>query len=120
VPALKIITPQYFKLCDEQPKRNDPYRFTRLRIVPNNLAKSLGPKSVTLSGTVKDSGGSGLVGRSIRIFSDQNMTSLLGQTYTTSGGAWSLAVPGASSSPFVAIAQSEQGENSEVFIFPST
>lgn len=116
MPALRIISISPVLLLDNHPRRNDPARLSTLRIVSPQPKIMVGPGTVTLSGTVKNADGVGLVGRSVRIYADQLMSVMLGHTYSGTGGAFSLSVPGGAGSRYVSVAQGEGSENAQVFI----
>jgi len=87
-----------------------------LRIVPANIIR-LSPTILmtTLSGTVKNGEGTGLPRRTVRIFSDQSLTTQVAYTYTDADGAFSVEVPTGPGALFTAVAQGEADENCVIF-----
>jgi len=87
-----------------------------LRVVDSGTVRMLPQISTcTLSGTVKSPMGVSLPRRTVRVFSDQSMATLLGSTYSLADGTFSITVHGGASSKFVCVVQGEEGENAAIF-----
>lgn len=113
--VLRIVPPLRLRLSDNFGLRGSPYRNSRLRIInPIPLTMGKNTNTITIVGTVKNGDGIALADRTVRIFSNQAFTALLGATYTLGDGTFSVTVPGWSGCAPVAVAQGETGENAQI------